>query len=54
MKVGDLVKGFLTEQVGVILEKKGDLFHVLWATQGLSLFGPGHKEWISWASLETL
>ena len=51
MKVGDLVKHFLTEQVGIVLEtRKGtrvslDAVHVLWTTQGLSLFGPGNKEW---------
>ena len=46
MQVGDLVQHFLTEQIGVILEVRGDIgVHVLWTTQGLSLFGPGHKEW---------
>ena len=46
MQVGDIVKSFLTEQIGVILEVRGDIgIHVLWTTQGLSLFGPGHKEW---------
>ena len=46
MQVGDIVKHFLTEQIGVILEIRGDIgAHVLWTTQGLSLFGPGHKEW---------
>ena len=46
MQVGDIVKHFLTEQIGVILEARGDIgIHVLWTTQGLSLFGPGHKEW---------
>ena len=46
MKIGDLVFHWLTEQIGVVLEVRGDIgVHVLWTTQGLSLFGPGHKEW---------
>ena len=59
MKVGDLVKDFLTERIGIIVEKGDDSFQnpqfrVLWTTQGLSLFGPGSKEWMMWASLEVL
>ena len=46
MKVNDLVFHRLTEQIGVVLEIRGDIgVHVLWTTQGLSLFGPGRKEW---------
>ena len=46
MQVGDLIKHFLTEQIGVVFEVRGDIgVHVLWTTQGLSLFGPGSKEW---------
>jgi len=46
MKVGDIVKHFLTDQIGIILEIRGDIgAHVLWTTQGESLFGAGHKEW---------
>ena len=46
LQVGDIVKHFLTEQIGIIIEVRGDIgVHVLWTTQGLSLFGPGHKEW---------
>ena len=46
MQVNDLVFHWLTEQIGVVLEVRGDIgIHVLWTTQGLSLFGPGHKEW---------
>ena len=48
MQVGDLVKHFLTEQIGIVLELRGGInpgAHVMWTTQGLSLFGPGHKEW---------
>ena len=45
MKVNDLVFHWLTEQIGIVLEVRGDIgIHVLWTTQGLSLFGPGHKE----------
>jgi len=55
VKVGDLVKHFLTEQIGVILEIRGDIgAHVLWTTQGLSLFGPGTKEWCFEKSLTVL
>ena len=55
MQVGDIVKHFLTEQIGVILEIRGDIgAHVLWTTQGLSLFGPGKKEWCFEKSLEHL
>ena len=46
MKVNDLVFHWLTEQIGIVLEVRGDIgVHVLWTTQGLSLFGPGRKEW---------
>ena len=55
MQVGDIVKHFLTEQIGVILEIRGDIgAHVLWTTQGLSLFGPGNKEWCFENSLALL
>ena len=55
MKIGDIVKHFLTEQIGVILEIRGDIgAHVLWTTQGESLFGPGHKEWCFEKSLDLL
>jgi len=55
MQVGDIVKHFLTEQIGVILEIRGDIgAHILWTTQGLSLFGPGNKEWCFEKSLTVL
>ena len=55
MKVGDLVKHFLTEQIGIVLEHRGDIgVHVLWTTQGESLFGPGNKEWCDEKSLDLL
>ena len=45
MQVGDIVKHFLTEQIGVVLEVRRDIgIHVLWTTQSQSLFGHGHKE----------
>jgi hypothetical protein len=56
MKVGDLVKHFLTEQIGIVMDKSATHsgVQVLWTTQGLSLFGPGCKEWCSAQSLEAL
>ena len=60
MQVGDIVKHFLTEQIGIVLEiRRGkrvplDSAHVLWTTQGESLFGPGNKEWCFENSLTLL
>jgi len=57
VKVGDLVKHFLTEQIGIIIKigtTVGRPTQVLWTTQGVSLFGPGHKEWCDQRSLEVL
>ena len=54
MQVGDLVKHFLTEQIGIVLGIGFHNVHVLWTTQGLSLFGPGHKEWCDEKSLDLL
>ena len=57
MQVGDLVKHFLTEQIGIIIKigtTVGRPTQVLWTTQGESLFGPGHKEWCDQRSLEVL
>ncbi len=61
MQVGDLVKHFLTEQVGIVLELTDEAraagptgAHVLWTTQGLSLFAPGGKEWCGVTSLTVL
>ena len=60
MQVGDIVKHFLTEQIGIVLEvRKGtkvalSAANVLWTTQGDSLFGPGHKEWCGEPSLTVL
>jgi hypothetical protein len=57
VKVGDLVKHFLTEQIGVILafsHHNGLPVRVLWTTQGESLFGPGNKEWCAESQLELL
>ena len=57
--VGDLVRGFLTEQVGIVLAKDAleghwDQLHVLWTTQGNSMFGPGTQEWISSQSVDAI
>ena len=51
MQVGDIVKYFLTDQLGVVLDINPlGAIHVVWTTQGDSLFGPGHKEAIAfWA-----
>ena len=57
MKVGDLVKHFLTEQIGVIVfvsKHNGLPIRVLWTTQGESLFGPGNKEWCGESQLDLL
>ena len=59
MQVGDLVKHFLTEQVGIVVTIHNAAsslasVQVVWTTQGESLFGPGHKEWCSKNSLELL
>ena len=53
MQVGDIVKHFLTEQIGT-MAMDDDAIHVLWTTQGESLFGPGGKEWCFENSLELL
>ena len=60
MKIGDLVKHFLTEQIGVVVDTKHtrdanhDLLRVVWTTQGESLFGPGNKEWCGENQLDLL
>ena len=60
MQVGDLVKHFLTEQIGIVLETRRNAhpalgtLRVLWTTQGVSLFGPGNKEWSNEKSLDLL
>ena len=54
MKVGDLVKDFLTERVGIVMAVGKHSLCVLWTTKGLSLFEPGHREWCAEASLELL
>ena len=58
MQVGDLVQHFLTEQLGIVLEVRDTatqascVCHVLWTTQGQSLFGPGTKEWCDGRSID--
>ena len=60
MQVGDIVKHFLTEQIGIIIIVGEPAYgcpsalKILWTTQGLSLFRPGGQEWCSESSLELL
>ncbi len=55
MQVGDIVKFFLTEQLGIVLEIGGlGAVRVIWTTQGESLFGPGTTEWCDERSLDLL
>ena len=59
MQVGDIVRHFLTEQIGIVMrivnaDSSLGSIQVLWTTQGESLFGPGTKEWCSKNSLTVL
>ena len=61
MQVGDLVKHFLTDQIGIVVNVSCNRdsrniapVQVLWTTQGHSLFGPGHQEWCGEKSLTLL
>ncbi len=59
MQVGDIVKHFLTEQIGIVMTVVSNprdfvSVRVLWTTKGESLFGPGNKEWCSPESLTLL
>ena len=59
MQVGDIVKHFLTEQVGIVVTIHNAAsslasVQVVWTTQGESLFGPGHKEWCDKRSIDLL
>ena len=59
MQVSDIVKHFLTERIGVVMAVDDSVYgsmhiHVLWTTQGESLFGPGAKEWCGEKSLDLL
>jgi len=55
MQIGDLVKHFLTEQIGIVIAMGWhNMVHVIWTTQGDSLFGPGNKEWCDEKSLDLL
>jgi len=57
VKAGDLVKHFLTEQIGIVLEHRGDIgVHVLWTTrwQRSRKSAAGNKEWCFEKSLEHL
>ena len=59
MQVGDIVRHFLTEQLGIVMrivnaDSSLGTIQVLWTTQGESLFGPGTKEWCCKNSLALL
>ena len=55
MQVGDIVKFFLTDQFGIVLEIGAlGAVRVIWTTQGESLFGPGSTEWCDERSLDLL
>lgn len=61
MQVGDIVRHFLTEQIGIVLtvvvskpRRSIGSVQVMWTTQGDSLFGPGTKEWCGEESLDLL
>ena len=59
MQVGDIVRHFLTEQIGIVMtihnaDSSLGSIQVLWTTQGDSLVGPGHKEWCCKNSLDLL
>lgn len=55
MQVGDIVKFFLTDQLGIVLEIGAlGAVRVIWTTQGESLFGPGSTEWCDERSLDLL
>ncbi len=55
MQVGDIVKFFLTEQLGIVLEiGRLGAVRVIWTTQGESLFGAGSTEWCDERSLDLL
>ena len=56
MKIGDIVKENLTEQVGVVIDKSSTMprmFQVFWYVQGLSMF-VNHTEWTSTDQVEVL
>ena len=55
MQVGDIVKFFLTDQLGIVLEIGAlGAVRVIWTTQGDSLFGAGSTEWCDERSLDLL
>ena len=61
MQVGDLVKHFLTDQIGIVVDISCNRdsrniapAQVLWTTQGESLLGPGNKEWCGENQLDLL
>ena len=61
MKVGDLVKSWLTEQTGIVVatrlcdegERIEGSVQVLWTTQGLSMWN-NYKEWKNIKTIEVI
>ena len=60
MKAGDIVRSFMTEQIGIIIRISEPAYgspgsiRVMWTTQGLSMFPIGSKEWCSERNLEVV
>ena len=67
MRVGDLVRNNLTDQIGIIIEEsvlagfrssptkiRAHSIRVLWTTDGDSLFGAGSREWTGPAHVEVI
>jgi len=60
VQAGDVVRCPMTEQLGVVVRVGERAFgcpgsiRVMWTTQGISMFGPGSKEWRNPNSLEAL
>ena len=60
VRKGDLIWGWLTEQIGVVVQVGEHAYggrgaiKVLWTTQGDSLFPPGGVEWTDPRSVELL
>ena len=67
MRVGDLVRNNLTDQIGIIIEESvidgfrstskkiwAHSIRVLWTTDGDSLFGAGSREWTGPTHVEVI
>ena len=49
--VGDLVKEYLTEQIGVVIQTDDTVYRVYWCVQGFSMWND-YFEWKDARSLE--